>query len=252
MIPWQKYLDRIYCIHYLPHKGRLEWLLSELQRVGIAESGIFEWHYTFPSRWEQELHNIAYRRRWVRELGHTSLTLANYAIFKKALLLGYERILILENDVAFLKDEAAIKHILECIPYEYGMIQLDKLVFPKRAEFYRREKTERPINDCFFEAHYGYPFSDCNVWTKSGMEKAVEFLDNRLIESDLITRYWGLPYAVAIRNMAVQIAYQDSSNVLRAPPGYWMRLYKISQQSLVDYNLPEWLIRKCGLEERKE
>ena len=54
MIPWKDYFEKIYCIHYLPHKDRLPRLLKELDRVGITESGILEWRYTVPDTYDEK------------------------------------------------------------------------------------------------------------------------------------------------------------------------------------------------------
>ena len=49
MIQWNKYFDKIYCIHYINAIERMPRLLNELSRVGILNSGIFEWFYGYDS-----------------------------------------------------------------------------------------------------------------------------------------------------------------------------------------------------------
>ena len=47
MIDCKKHFDHIYCIHFVEYKERRPELMEELNRVGILDSGIFSFKYTF-------------------------------------------------------------------------------------------------------------------------------------------------------------------------------------------------------------
>jgi hypothetical protein len=50
MIKWDKYFDKIYCIHFLPTRNeRIQRIEDEISRVGILSSNIFHWKYTYLS-----------------------------------------------------------------------------------------------------------------------------------------------------------------------------------------------------------
>ena len=112
MINWKKYFDHIYCIHYLPHVERYKELNDELNRVSILNSGIFEYLYTKED-------NTEYRVKAFK------VTLNHKKCLEDAINNSYNRILILENDVKFLKDLSLLEQYLENIPEDADLILFD-------------------------------------------------------------------------------------------------------------------------------
>lgn len=49
MVEWSKFFDKIWCIHYVKHKSRLLRMFTELARVGILRSRVFDWFYDYDS-----------------------------------------------------------------------------------------------------------------------------------------------------------------------------------------------------------
>lgn len=145
MINWSDYVDAIYCLHFLPYKDKKEYIEKELKRVGIADSGILKYHYTFPSKFDKFiLDRLKYNKKLIPD--HivpraTNVGLAHYSIYQEALGLGYERIFIVEDDVAFLKDVDRIKDILDHAPSDWDFLKLDKTRCP---QFEDRLKTIVP------------------------------------------------------------------------------------------------------------
>lgn len=115
-IDWTKYFDHIFCIHYIS-KDRIErhhQLINELTRVGIYDSGIFSFIYDEDSLFTNKLYNdisidtgygvVDYSKR---------VTLNHYKALNISKLLGYKNVLIIEDDIVFLKDLQVIKNALE-------------------------------------------------------------------------------------------------------------------------------------------
>ena len=108
MIDWKKYFDHIYCVHIVEYKERRLELMEELNRVGILDSGIFSFKYTFRTPLDNVLlnsYNFSRASDAERfDVPKLNLAMGHYACIKEALGLEYKRILLLEDDIAFLKD----------------------------------------------------------------------------------------------------------------------------------------------------
>ena len=115
MIDWKKYFDHIFCIHYIS-KDRIDRhnkLIDELIRVGIYNSGIFSFIYdedslltnticnNFPVIFCENAQQYAKR-----------VTINHYKALSISNILNYKHILILEDDIVFLKDLQFIENML--------------------------------------------------------------------------------------------------------------------------------------------
>jgi hypothetical protein len=130
IIDWTKYFDQIYCIHFLPDKEKLKSITKELKRVGILDSGIFRFHYTFKTPFDEYIfsHVKPIDHKFVTHARNSAIniTIANYHIFKHALALGYNHILMLEDDVIFPNKLDRTKEYLDNMPEDYDFIQMDR------------------------------------------------------------------------------------------------------------------------------
>lgn len=130
MINWTKYFDAIYCLHYLPNKERGKTIQAELDRIGIGSSGILHYKYTYPSPFDKVLlKSLPYNKKFV--LQHVLPRAINagmgyYSIYQEALGLEYNKVLVIEDDVAFLKDLNELEDILNHIPEEWDFLRFDK------------------------------------------------------------------------------------------------------------------------------
>lgn len=108
--------DRVYCVHYLPYSDRLPLVRAELARVGVPDDRL-EFYYTVPNRY----YGLLFYSDSPIASPDVNLTNLNYAVnsynmLKQIWHLGYERVLVLEDDVAFLKDLGALAERLADIP----------------------------------------------------------------------------------------------------------------------------------------
>ena len=116
MIQWNKYFDRIFCVTYI-NNGRYKKLCKELDRVCILKSGIFEFMYNCEFRYKDQMYDAIYAPH-VHPKYMVPCTIQHLKIWNIMRELGYERILILEDDVAFLKDLNEIERGLETADYK--------------------------------------------------------------------------------------------------------------------------------------
>ena len=120
-IDWKKYVDHIYCINFTKSTNDVDWTMKELQRIGILDSGIFTNFYNITSPLYEALYKQFTPCEFLKKTNNSKYyyafdcSIAHYFCIKQAYELGYEYIMIVENDVCFLKDFDYIKNILESI-----------------------------------------------------------------------------------------------------------------------------------------
>lgn len=213
-IPWNRWFDKVYCLHYLPNKNRMPRLRTELTRLGLWGSDMLEMRNMVPQRMEEiVLAACKLNVESCNRLFEVGIGMENIRVMKEALLLGYERIMIVEDDAAFLRDKSEIIRILDAMPNGFGMVQMDKAVFPEYSHLYYDMLKEKRINDYFIDSSSNtFTLSTCNVYTRQGMEKVVAALEQRMGIIDTVSAYVKGEPAVAVKNLAVQVIYGGCNN----------------------------------------
>jgi hypothetical protein len=242
MINWNKYFDRIYCIHYLPQKNKLARLFKELDRVGLSSNYIFNMRYTCPSPYDKIIFEKYRDRTLCPSLGFVNICLEVRRILYEALEFGYKRILLLEDDLAFLKDKNDMVRILDAIPNGYDIIQFDKLVtnngWMKQAWDLRNEHCV--INDYFIDAS-GTCFTSagCIGLSRHGIEGMLKKMDEVICATDVAPLLMkNFKYAVAKKNLAIQVLYAGSNTEQSIPINYMHDGYMNSGIDYSEYNVP--------------
>lgn len=160
-IQWEKYFDAIYCLSLADNIEKRSLLEKELSRVGILNSKIFRYKITVKNELYKyicsapELNIDKYLQSNPQAF---NTTLGHYEIMKECLAMGYKRVLILEDDVRFLKNIKEMYDILENIPEECDICLFDKFV-PFSKEPYLNEIKTNKINTYFFN------FEKIKLWS---------------------------------------------------------------------------------------
>lgn len=211
MIKWDKYFDKIYCIHFLPTRNeRIQRIEDEVSRVGILSSNIFHWKYTYLSPFQNVLrNNIAIKHQNLKDnLGAFNCAFAHYEIYKEAIGLKLNRILILEEDISFIRDLDQLEQQLNYMP-NTDVCLLDKFCYDPYKYQQDLTTSDLYLNEYFrfFDARCGnfgsaacYSLSlkamnaFCNIqetqfhcadelWNNQGNE----FINNHLTKSYAVT-----------------------------------------------------------------
>lgn len=171
---WRENFEHVYCISYAPYKKRREKLFKELRRVGIIhpdsdrdkDEPFFTMHYTVENQFEEMLlthpgfrwpkHNKRFNR------GALSLAIGHYCVMKEALSLGYLRILIIEDDIVFLRDLDKISDIVSNRPMA-DIIMYDKVMPSTCRQSWENDLEMKKTQD----REYVYLGKDDIVWTTS-------------------------------------------------------------------------------------
>lgn len=113
MINWKKYFDAVYVLHYAGYNEIESHLNSELKRVGLDSSGILHIHENISSPFLTTLKKNVNCEDRLKSESAFSCAFGHYSILKITELKNYSKILILEDDVSFLKDLTLLENILE-------------------------------------------------------------------------------------------------------------------------------------------
>lgn len=207
--------DHIYCLHYLPSSERLVKLKKELERVGIDENAnYFSWKYDYPS----SLLDMVYKSKDIKldvALRSSSreyikrVSMMHYEIMKEAYSLGYERILVLENDVRFHKHKEFINKMLNNIP-DTDIVMFDKMVCSAAKESIKyKEYIKKTLNP---EELYGsmndsgvfFIFCSCYAVNRAAMERIIKLHEEKLLPPDTPFNDKKITGSFAVINLAIQ------------------------------------------------
>ena len=136
-IDWNKYFDHIYVLSKPSSFDRRKILDKEFERIGLKN---YQYCYGF------ENNLIDYSKYYNNDIKkeHIMTTIGHYSIIKTAYELGYENILIFEDDVRFLKDLNKIQEQLDIFQNEKDNIDF----------YYFDHIIVANILICFFDAIY--------------------------------------------------------------------------------------------------
>ena len=206
--------DHIYCLHYLPATDRYQKMKDELKYVGIDdESDYFSWVYDYPSPMLDIVYNDkglntdtalkSSSRDYVKRV-----SMKHYQIIKEAYSLGYERILILEDDVRFHRDDAYIKKMLSNMP-DTDIVIFDKMVCSAPGEGIKYQKyvktlPEGSLYGSMNDSGVFFIFSSCYSLTRNAMEHIIATQEKNLLPPDTPLNDKALTGSFAVINLVIQ------------------------------------------------
>ena len=209
---WSRLFDRIYCIHYVEYKERRPTIERELRRIGILDSGVFKWRYTYKNEFERGL---------ARRLGVNPqaligpLFIETKRIIAESLYRKYERILVIQDDAVFLRDVEAVKRIVGMMPLEANVVQFDKRTdgrMDRVAKWKELIKTARVNEEYVWADGNIFWGGACYALKREGMGILDEVMTKDLINED--NCFAQVPrYAIAIRNLCLQGEFLKSERV---------------------------------------
>ena len=167
---WDRF-EYVACVCYTGYKDRYETIVRELSRVGLLDRTNFFWDFPSPcTGWmaQRSSHSRYHQRMF--PVGYN-----NYRAIKTCYELGYNSILVLEDDIRFLKDLKCIEQSIRSIPKDYEIVMLDKN-FPtdmgKNYIQHNEPATEfTGIKWCLFSKFHS---SGCYSLSRIGMVKFIE------------------------------------------------------------------------------
>lgn len=153
-----------YLIGFVKNTERVEKTLAELERVGAGEVEVI---WGFPNPFDKELLSIMpHSWHFDKNIGFFNASVNHYRAVKTAYELGYDSVMVFEDDIRFRKDVDNLDSVLASAP-EYDVLLLDG-IFPRNGE---KTKLTR-ICDGFSEFE-SMRSAACYVLSRAGMERII-------------------------------------------------------------------------------
>lgn len=186
-IDWTRYVDAIYCIHYLPYKERKAACDSELMFMDILNSPIFKYYWTYQEKYDdiivdymhpayEDFHND--RKAITSNLMH-----AYYRIFRESQELGYNKVLIVEDDVRFDNRKQYMLDTLDHLPQDWDYVVFDKILTKRE-----NHRLESIVRGPYFGSNYtgGFWGTAFSMWSIKAIGIAINVLESELWPADYI------------------------------------------------------------------
>lgn len=220
---WNEIFDSIWCISFTGYPERKNAVESELKRIGILGSGVFNWRFTFPTIFDNILFDVTKKKlkhNNCKNVPSMSCSLGHYGCIKTAYELGHEFTLIMEDDIRFLKDIGRIKEIIDNIPpcadiVNFDILDSSSLIPPNQYEKYA---SERAYNEYFFK-YINFMGGSCYALSRRAMKAiciryeqvlapADHYISGAIFLGNDISRY------AATESLCCQITYGNSVNTM--------------------------------------
>ena len=242
-INWTKYFDRIFCIFYLPYQSHRVRLEKELARVGILDSGIFQYKYTYPSPYDKIIQDSFEDKHHIERIAAINETLAYLDIMQESIALEYKRVLVIEDDIVFLKNIDEIRNILDMMPRGFHIVQFDQGMTTENVNDYRVVREVYPINK-YFANSTGHWFgtSTCNAYTRTGMVDVAQFIEKKPVAIDTLSQYVKTTWAIATKRLCVQCFYADSTSGKISETNAH-KPYTLAGVNYDEYNFPDGYVK---------
>lgn len=209
-INWGTYFDAIYCLSLADFTERRQLMEKELQRVGILDSDIFHWKVTVRNEFYKYIwSNSAFNTPdWWRNLfGNMNCTMGHYEIMKECIARNYDRVLIIEDDVRFLKNMQTATLILDNIP-QADIIMFDKNVADRPREQLMVAAINGKVNDYYFSFDtVSLGSTGCYALSKKAMQTITIAQEREFMPADFpINKTYddGLVRVTSNTNLAIQ------------------------------------------------
>lgn len=185
-INWKNYVDQIYSVTCTNNKKQIDILKQELSKIDILDSGIYTNFININTPFYKLIYdNINKLDLYNPYNNQVKLTYAVYYLLRLSYEMGYERIIIMEDDPAFLKDKQKIVNLLDYInitPIDFDIICCN--VERYEDHFYDFTNNNDFMNNIYYdhlnkEAEYTYfSCSTLNIYSRSGMKKLIDFFEH--------------------------------------------------------------------------
>lgn len=224
---WADKFDAIYLLHFIPSKDRLAPALEELNRVGITDHPKFILDEKVFTPFDRIIFknlrrpyygdNMTEKQRRILDISKQ-----HYDVIKKAYESGYKRILIMEDDVCFLRDLDLIKTYITNMPNNFDIHILDYRFYQpmdsvkQTVEEKYNKALAAKINDYYcnvsdFEAIHS---AACYAINRTYMYHIIQNTEYQLQPIDMLTcatpgnidEHMRFKRCIPVKNVAIQRA----------------------------------------------
>lgn len=213
-IDWHSYFDKIICVHYLPYTDRIDIVKAELQRIGIPDNMI-EFSYTYNTPYLNILWGTLSNSNLTNciNTAAASCAIGHYNAIKIAYGSGCKRVLIIEDDICFLKNLKNIKETLDNIPEDADVVLFDKFIhFDKNT--YQKQIEEKGVNKYYTKFdNEDIASAGCYMLSRVGMADFLGIYNNYMMVADICFRQYESTHKYFVNtNIAIQNQFKNCMN----------------------------------------
>lgn len=206
-IKFSDYFDKVYIINLVNRPERKQFIEKELKTIGIYDELVaadkLEWVEAIKLPLTQKVMDCMYESGDVdfsysdnqQKLGQFMCTSEHYRVIKKSIYKGYNRILVLEDDVCIMKNFEYIMRALEQAPDDFKILHFEGFYWPMGDDdknAYLSVMTET------VDEGYWVPSEKLKLWctaalaySREGMEEYCSIQERKFISPDHPT-FWML------------------------------------------------------------
>ena len=168
------------------YKSRYASVVKELSRVGIGDY-ITQWDIS-ETPLKRILHKSITTGKHLSKIGHFSCCLSHYKAIKTAFELGCKSVLIMEDDIRFLRNLKEIEKTVMLLPddFDYAQFEIRK-PYKMPVEEYISLHMQDIVNDRW-SRYSDLRGGGCYALSRRGMEKMIEAIENRIVDDSQILR----------------------------------------------------------------
>ena len=119
---WDRF-DRVIVLAFTGYRDRIPPLMAELERVGLGDRAELFWN--FPSPFDAKFMSAVPRSSTVRKPSHFNEVMGHYRALKTGFGLGDNHVLVLEDDVRFIRNLPVLAEQLRLLPDDYDVAKLE-------------------------------------------------------------------------------------------------------------------------------
>lgn len=116
--------DRIVVVCCTKYQDRQTAVKRELERIGLLDRTEFFWD--FPSPFTDRLKDSIHCTNYLSNRSAFNIFLNHYRVIKETFLRGFKNVLIIEDDVRFLKDGMKLAEAVKSIPPDFDLALFDR------------------------------------------------------------------------------------------------------------------------------
>jgi len=199
------YFDKVYVINLVNRPERKKFIIDEFKKVGIYDDLMKEGKLEFVEAIRlpitQKAMDCMYMSGDVdfrygdngQRVGQFMCASEHYRVIKKSVLKNYQRIMVFEDDVCFLKDFSYIMKAIDEAPDDFKILHFEGFYWPLSDE--DRNSHLDSMTKTVEEGHW-VPFEQLRLWcasaliySREGMEEYCEWQERKFIGPDHPT-FW--------------------------------------------------------------
>lgn len=169
--------DQIYCLNLSHRHDRRKTMTKQFDYLGLSSASNMDWRFSTSHPFSDisaQVFNVT-RKGLFKLPNEVNCAREHYSMVKMAYDFGYSNVLIMEDDILFLKDPDIFEHTLDSIPEDWDILQFGGFVLnlkdkerKKNLENFESLRKKNPYGGWIS----GYKAWNCSMYalSRKGME----------------------------------------------------------------------------------